>query len=131
MSDKNTSISGNPIKRPFWTRLLDILLRSAHVLVIGVLVGGAVFQIPFAQLVPWKALVAASGGALILSELFYDRRWPTQGRGVMVYLHAGLFGLVYFRPGLALPCLLAALVLGMLGSHMPRRFRHWSFLHRG
>ena len=130
MSDKNTSITANPTKRPTWTRLLDILLRSAHVLVIGVLVGGAVYQVPLALLVPWRALVLASGGALILSEFFYDRHWPIQGRGILVYLHAGLFGLVYFRPGLALPCLLAALVLGMLGSHMPRRFRHWSFLRR-
>ena len=99
-------------------------------LVISILFGGAVFKIPFTQLAPWRALILASGVALILSEIFYDRHWPIQGRGILVYLHAGLFGLVYLRPGLAVPCLLAAIVLGMLGSHMPRRFRHWSFLQR-
>ena len=130
MLDHEAAISSKHNKRPAWTRALDILLRCAHVLVISVLFGGAVYQIPFDQLVPWKALVIASGSALILSEVFYDHYWPTQGRGIMVVIHAGLFGLVYFRPGLAVPCLLAALVLGMLGSHMPKRFRHWSFLHR-
>jgi hypothetical protein len=130
MSTENPSIPATTNKRPTWTRLLDILLRCAHVLVISLLFGGAVFKIPFGQLVPWSALVLASGGALILSEFFYDRRWPTQGRGIMVYLHAGLFGLVFFRPDLAVPVLLAALVLGMVGSHMPRRFRHWSFIQR-
>jgi hypothetical protein len=130
MPDHEAAISSQQTRRPTWTRLLDILLRAAHVLVISILFGGAVYKIPFAQLVPWKTIVLVSGGALILSEFFYDRHWPTQGRGILVYLHAGLFGLVYFRPGLAVPCLLAALLLGMLGSHMPKRFRHWSFLHR-
>jgi hypothetical protein len=42
-----------------------------------------------------------------------------------VYLHAGLFGLACLRPELALACLLAALVIGMAGSHMPKKWRYW------
>jgi TctA family transporter len=125
-------IGANPEKqnqRPAWTRYLDILLRSAHVLVISALFGGAVFQIPFDRLLPWRYLAAATGIVLIASEVAHRRYWQYQARGLMVYIHAGLFGLVVFRPGLAVPCLLAALIVGMFGSHMPKRLRYWSFLH--
>jgi hypothetical protein len=130
MMDQNETISVRPNRRPVWTRLLDIILRTAHVLVISVLFGGAVLKFPPAGLVHWQYLALASGGALILSELLHGRHWPYQGRGVMVFIHVGLFSLVGLRPDLALPCLLAALVVGMLGSHMPKRLRYWSFVHR-
>ena len=129
MTDHNWSISEGPNQRPAWTRFLDIVLRTAHVLVISVLFGGAVFKIPAAQLSPWKYLAIVTGGALIVSEILHSRHWPYQGRGVMVFIHVGLFSLAGFQPGLAIPCLLAALVVGMLGSHMPKKLRHWSFIH--
>jgi hypothetical protein len=118
-------------RRPGWMRLLDILLRAAHVLGISVLFGGAVFKIPIARLLPWRYLAAATGVALVASELLHGRRWPHEARGVMVYIHVGLFGLAFIRPGWMIPCLVAALVIGMLGSHMPKKLRYWSFLRGG
>ncbi len=47
----------------------------------------------------------------------------------MVYIHVGLFGLAYLRPNLAIPCLLVALIIGMTGSHMPKKWRFWEFIH--
>ena len=129
MVDKDT-ISGRQNVRPAWMRWMDVILRTAHVMVISVLFGGAVFKIPSSGLVHWQYLAAFTGAALILSEVLHSRHWPYQGRGVMVYLHVGIFGLVCIRPGLALAGLAAVIVLGMVGSHMPKRFRHWSFLHR-
>jgi len=128
--DNKTMISKEKNKRHAWTRVLDIVLRAAHVLVISALFGGAVFQVPAAQLLPWRILAAASGVALIASEVLHSLHWPYQGRGVMVYVHAGLFILASLQPSLALPCLAAALIFGILGSHMPKRLRHWSLLHR-
>jgi hypothetical protein len=116
-------------QRPGWMRVLDILLRTAHVLGISVLFGGAVLKIPFPQLGVWRELAALSGVALIVSELLHGRHWPVQGRGAMVFLHVGLFSLVILWPRLAVPCLFMALVTGMLGSHMPKKFRYWSFRH--
>ncbi len=129
MIDDNDTFSGKQNQRSAWTRILDIALRAAHVLVISVLFGGAVFKIPFYQLLPWRILAVASGIALIASEVFHNLHWPYQGRGVMVYLHVGLFILFCFRPDLAIPCLAAALVIGLSGSHMPKRLRYWSFIH--
>jgi hypothetical protein len=117
-------------KRPAWTRVLDIVLRTAHVLVISALFGGAVFNIPAARLIPWQILASASGCGLIVSEVLHSLHWPYQGRGVMVYLHAGLFILACILPTLAPECLAAAIVIGIAGSHMPKRLRHWSFIHR-
>jgi TctA family transporter len=109
---------------------MDIALRTAHVLVISVLFGGAVFRIPLDQLVPFQRLAVVTGLALIVSEIFHRPHWPTQIRGVMVFIHAGLLGLVIFRPDLAVIWLLTALVVGMVGSHLPKRIRHWSYVLR-
>jgi len=128
MNDSGGPISEKQNLRPAWTRLLDIVLRTAHVVVISILFGGFVFRIPVGQILPWQYLVVASGLALIASEVAHHRHWPVQARGGLVVLHAGLFVLVCFRPGLALPCLL---VVGMAGSHMPKKFRYWSFIHSG
>jgi hypothetical protein len=130
MTDHKNSFSEGPTPHPSWTRYLDIVLRSAHVLVISVLFGGAVFRIPARQLLPGQILAAVSGAALIASEISHRRGWPSQGRGLMVTIHAGLFSLACLRPGLAIPCLLLALVVGMAGSHMPKKFRYGEFIHR-
>jgi len=129
MIDNNGTIPEKQSKPPTWTRWLDVVLRTAHVLVISVVLGGAVFKIPVYQLLPWQYLAIATGSALIASEVSHRRHWPYQGRGVMVFIHAGLFSLVCFRPDLAIPYLLAALVFGMVGSHMPKKYRYWSFIH--
>lgn len=130
MNEKNSSIPVTQTKRPVWTRYLDIVLRTAHVLVISVLFGGAVFRIPVGQLVPFQRLAIVTGLALIVSEIFHRPHWPTQVRGVMVFIHAGLLGLVILRPDLAVTWLFTALVFGMVGSHLPKKIRHWSYVLR-
>jgi hypothetical protein len=130
MDENNISTSGKQNKRPAWTRILDIVLRTAHVLVISILFGGAVFRIPLDQLVPLQRLAALTGITLIASEFLHRPHWLTQIRGVMVFIHAGLLGLVILRPDLAIAWLFLALVLGMVGSHMPKRIRHWSYVLR-
>ena len=131
MTDPNDPRFDPPNPHPSWTRYLDILLRAAHVLGISVLVGGTVFKVPAARLLPFQILSLLTGAALIASEVSHRGGWPRQGRGLMVYLHVGLFGLASLRPGLALPCLLAALVIGMAGSHMPKRWRYWEVKRAG
>lgn len=111
-------------------RFLDIALRTAHVLVISVLFGGAVFSIPEDQLVPWQHLAMATGAVLIVSEIFHHTHWLTQIRGLMVLIHAGLLGLAILRPDLAVIFLSSSLILGLVGSHLPKKIRYWSYTHR-
>jgi TctA family transporter len=128
MIENNISIAGKQNKRPKWTRFLDIALRTAHVLVISILFGGAVFRIPVDQLVPWQHLAMATGVMLIVSEIIHHAHWPTQVRGLMVFIHAGLLGLAILRPDLAAISLLFSLVFGLVGSHLPKKIRYWSYV---
>ena len=130
MTDRSGLISEVPNQRPTWTRFLDIILRSAHVLVISILFGGTVFKIPAHQLLPFQTLSMVTGAALIVSEVSHRRHWFSQVRGLMVYIHVALFSLASFLPNLAGACLLTALVIGMAGSHMPKKMRLWEFIHR-
>jgi len=117
-------------KPPLWTRFVDIALRTVHVLAISLLSGGAVFGATPDQLAPARHLVMLTGSALIASEWLHRPHWPTQVRGVMVYIHVGLFVLTLVWPGLAVAWLFLAVAFGMLGSHLPKKIRHWSLVLR-
>ncbi len=47
----------------------------------------------------------------------------------MAIIHIGLLGLIHLRPDLLTAVLTAVLIFGMVGSHMPKRIRYWSFVH--
>jgi len=126
----NTMVPEAPKKRPAWTRTLDVIFRTAHVGVSSVLFGGLVCGIPYSQLICWHYLTIATGCTLIASEVYHSYHWPYQGRGIMAFVHLGLLGLIRMRIDLAVPLMTAILVLGMVGSHMPRKLRNWSFIHR-
>ncbi len=130
MSENNNSIPEPRNKRPAWIRFLDITLRTAHVLVISVLFGGAVFKIPADQLAPWQHLAMATGVMLIASEVIHHTHWLTQIRGLMVFIHAGLLILAILCPDLAVISLMSALIFGLVGSHLPKKIRYWSFILR-
>jgi hypothetical protein len=128
--DSSAEPSERRIRRPGGTRALDVVLRTVHVGVSGILLGGVAFAVPFPRLVPWHHLVVASGGALIASEIYHhSRHWPYQGRGVMALTHVGLLGLVHLRPDWKVAILSAVLVVGMVGSHMTKNLRYWSIVH--
>lgn len=116
--------------RPAWMRVADNILRTGHIAVAGILFGGFLFDVPYYNLHLWHWLTIATGAALLALEISHSRNWPHQGRGVLQILHAGLPGLIHLRPDLAVPLLWATTVTGSVGSHMPRKFRHWSILYR-
>lgn len=113
--------------RPGWARWVDIALRSLHIGVAGVLLGGVVFNQPVPVLHFWAWWTAGTGLGLVASEIYHSWRWPYQGRGVMAMLHIGCVWGVHSWLQYAEPLMWAALLIGAVGSHMPRKFRHWSF----
>jgi hypothetical protein len=115
--------------RPLWTRWLDVLLRTAHVGAMSVLFGAAVCGVGFCNLFMWHNLTIATGSALVASEIYHSRHWFYQGRGIMALTHIGLLGLIHLHPELMTSVLTAVLAFGMVGSHMPKSFRYWSFVH--
>lgn len=116
-------------KRAGWARAVDIGLRSIHIGVAGVLLGGVVFGQPLDTLHYWARWTVWTGLGLVASEIYHSWRWPYQGAGVMATLHIGCVALLHIWPHHAEPLLWAALLIGAIGSHMPRKLRHWSILH--
>ena len=111
-------------------RAWNIAFRTVHIGVIGVLFGGHVFEIPKPQLLVWLGLSIATGTGLIAIEAFPHARWCYQGRGVLTLTKLLLLCLVPWLWAYRVAILTLVIVLGSVGSHMPRRFRYYSFVDR-
>ena len=109
-------------------RWLGIAARTAHLATAAVFFGGSLLQVDQARLTPWLMAALVSGAVLLVLELLHDRCWPHRGKGLLALAHALLVLVVPLRPGLAAPLLWLILIAGSVGSHMPRRFRHWSIV---
>ena len=107
-----------------------MVARSAHIAASSVLFGGCVLGADDARLGVWLGLPLATGLALIASEVFHSVHWPYQGRGLMVWVKLALLGVVAAWGVWRVPLLGVALIIGSVGSHMPKRYRHWSLRHR-
>lgn len=111
-------------------RALAIALRTAHLGAMAVLVGGVYFAAADPALHVWRALTAATGLALLATEVSHSRHWAYQGRGVVTILHVASLALVVVPPAGGRVATMAALALGAIGSHLPKSLRKWSFRHR-
>jgi len=113
-----------------WRRSWNIAFRTAHIGVTSVLFGGHVFGITAQRLLPWLYLTILTGAVLVILEAWPSWRWCFQGRGVMPIAKVLAMCLVPWLWDYRIAILLAVIVIGSVGSHMPRRFRHYSFVDR-
>lgn len=119
--------AGRESTRPSATmRWISIAIRTGHIAVTAVLFGGCLLLVPFARLTLWHHLTIATGCLLLLLEYLHDFRWLHRGKGLLGLLHLGLCLLIHLAPPLTMPLLWLILISGCIGSHMPRRYRHWS-----
>lgn len=108
-------------------RVYRITLRTAHLVSIALLTGSVLQGASAAALEPLYWATLASGGLYIVQELWSSTfYWLLQMKGLIVVLKLAMLGVAWERPAIALPVLVAAVVLGGISSHMPRRFRHYS-----
>lgn len=128
MPAANKSIARSPSAPRFASmqRWLSIALRTGHIGVAAVLFGGTLLLVPADRLHFWHHATIASGLLLLLVEWLHDRHWPHRGKGLLALFHTGLGLLIHLTPSLTVPLLWMILISGSLGSHMPRRYRHWS-----
>jgi hypothetical protein len=111
-------------------RAWNIGVRTAHIAVTGILLGGHVFDVAAARLVPFLWAAIATGGVLVALEAWPATRWLHQGRGLMVLVKLVLLCLIPFAWPHRVPILVAIAVVASVGSHMPARFRYYSLLYR-
>ncbi len=95
----------------------------------GILLGGHAFDVPTHRLILLLYLTIASGAGLILLELYCSCRWIYLGKGVVVILKIALVIAAGVWWEQRLVFLLLVVLIGSVGSHMPARFRYYSFLH--
>ncbi len=110
-------------------RGIEIAVRTAHIGAMALLAGGHHFAVASGSLRPWHLLTALSGAALLLSEASHSRHWVYQARGVLTLAHVGLVALIAIAPATARVAIAAALIVGSIGSHLPRSVRKWSLRH--
>jgi hypothetical protein len=109
-------------------RAIALALRTVHLGTMAVVVGGVWFAVPADALRGWIALAAVSGAGLLASEASHSRHWLYQARGLTAIAHVAALALLAAGWGRA--AMAAALVLGAVGSHLPKKVRKWSLRHR-
>lgn len=113
-----------------YARAISIGLRTLHIAAIGILLGGHVFAVPATRLYLWLLLSIISGSGLMGVELYSSCKWLYQGKGVLVLVKLLLVASVAIFWSQRVWLLLAVLIIGSVGSHMPGRFRYYSIVHR-
>lgn len=104
-------------------------LRTLHLITVGMLYGGHVYEVEPMRLVPALVGVLASGGALAAFEIWRAPIWLVQIRGAATFAKLVLMAGAGAAWELRVPLLTLALVIGSVSSHMPGRWRYHSLLH--
>jgi len=112
-----------------YNRGISIGLRSVHLLASGLLVGGHAFNVEPPRLVALLYLTVGSGLGLILLELYRSCDWVYQGMGALVIVKTVITAMAGVGWEQRVAMLFLVVVLGSVGSHMPSRYRHYSFVH--
>ncbi len=118
----------DPPRRVPHERAASVACRTVHILVTGILLGGHVFDVAPGRLeaLLWGSIL--SGLGLMGLELYRSCRWAYMLQGVMVWLKLGLVLAAGFFWAQRVPLLALAAVVASVGSHMSRRYRHYSLL---
>lgn len=111
-------------------RVVKVVARTVHIVAMALVFGGVAYAAPMRALVLPLALTLASGLLLLGLDLWKSGTWLTQGGGVAVLLKLALLALGQSFPAARFECYLAATSIASIGAHMPKSWRHWSFLHR-
>ena len=109
-------------------RMLGVVLRTAHLLTVGVVLGGHVFDVDPARIVPFLVAAIVSGAAMMGLELASTCAWLFQGKGVAVVVKLALLAAVPVLWDHRVALLVAVTLVAGVGSHMSSRFRHYSFV---
>ncbi len=114
------------------SRAMSIALRTFHLAAFGMLLGGHAFGVAAERLLASLYLTILSGLGLMALEIYaVGLYWLILGKGIMVLVKLALLLVIPFFWEARVPLLLLVVALASVGSHMPARYRHYSFVHRG
>ena len=110
------------------SRAWNIALRTAHIGVTGMLLGGHFFGIAAGRLLPLLYLAILTGVALGIAEVYPNGRSVFEVRSLVIASKVLLLCLVPLLWNCRVAILMIVVGMASAGSHMPRRFRHYSVL---
>ncbi len=113
-----------------YARVWKITLRTAHLMVTSVLVGGHAFNAPVNALRPLLYFAIATGVGMIFLEAYPSLNFVFQGWGLLLFGKLALLCCIPFAWKQRFSILLMVVALASIASHMPGRFRHYSLLYR-
>jgi hypothetical protein len=106
------------------TRLASVACRTVHLASFGLVLGGHAWDVDPGRLLPALWVTVASGVALTVVESVASPHWLLEVRGGLVLLKLAMLAAIPLAWEHRLPLLLAVVVVGSAGSHMPRWLRH-------
>lgn len=109
-------------------RYLRPTIRTAHILSMGILLGGHFFDVAPEHLRNPLVWTVATGVLFILLEAWGSLGWLFQVRGVVTVAKISLILLIPVYWEHRMWILAAVVILASISSHMPGRFRYYSFL---
>lgn len=112
-----------PVPRP-----LQILVRTLHIVSMGMILGAIPFGGNAGNLRAWILAVVVSGILLLAIDLWKTCMCMVEGSGAGVILKLVLLGLGNLFPESRMGWYIAAAAVASFGSHMPSGWRHFSFI---
>ena len=110
------------------SRAWNIALRTAHIGVTGMLLGGHFFGIAAGRVLPLLYMAILTGAALGIAEVYPNGRSVFEVRSLVIASKVLLLCLVPLLWNCRVAILMIVVGMASAGSHMPRRFRHYSVL---
>ena len=111
-------------------RAWNIALRTMHIGVSGIVLGGHVFGVDRERILIWLYLTILTGAILTIIEAYPSFIWFGQGRGVCTLIKLALLCLAAWLWEYRVAILATVVVIASVGSHMPARYRYYSLVHR-
>lgn len=110
-------------------RALRTTLRTVHVMAFATLYGGHVYNLPPERLLWALAATVATGAAFLAFEIYSAPVFLVEMRGLATLVKLGLVAAVAVFWEARVALLSIAIVIGVVASHMPGRYRYFSLLH--
>jgi hypothetical protein len=105
-------------------RWLKITLRTLHLVGVGGLGGGFLYQVAPEQWLPYWWLAVATGVCLVLIELWSNAIWLLQWAGVAIVVKLLLLASLHLFPQAAIPIFFSVIIISGIISHAPAWIRH-------
>ncbi|MBI4913736.1 MAG: hypothetical protein HY823_13450 [Acidobacteria bacterium] len=117
-------------RQALWARWINVALRSVHIAAMAVMLGATPYVHDRRALRVAICLTVFSGLGLWALDLYRSAAVMFEGSGLALLLKLGCLAVGMHLASDRYPWYLAAAVVASVGSHMPRTWRHRSFLPR-